>query len=291
LGSFITKGKLLFEPGLWDEDLFWLCGESSHALRQSEVQDNTSFPNGGVYILHNTNSKAIIRCTNFQERPSHADQLHVDLWWRGINIACDAGTYLYSGEDVWRNGLAHTSAHNTVTVNSKDQMKMVSRFTWVDWAQGKALQQNDKLWQGEHNGYYPVTHKRTVHMLDDDRWLIVDHLSGAQSHHYKLHWLLNDFPYSQKDNAICLWPALYKYKIQMGLVEGNSNFSIIRADPKNARGWRSKYYGHKEPAISAMLETDRSQAVFWTFFGFESDSVKLSGDILQINSLELDLRP
>ena len=291
LGSFITKGKLLFEPGLWDEDLFWLCGESSHALRQSEVQDNTSFPNGGVYIIHNINSKAIIRCTDFHERPSHADQLHVDLWWRGINIACDAGTYLYSGEDVWRNGLAHTSAHNTVTVDSKDQMKMVSRFTWVDWAQGKALQQNDKLWQGEHNGYYPVTHKRTVHMLDDDRWLIVDHLSGAQSHHYKLHWLLNDFPYSQKDNAICLWPVLHKYKIQMGLLAGDARISIVRADPKSTRGWRSRYYGHKEPALSAMLEIDRSQAVFWTFFGFESDSVKLSGDILQINSLEIDLRP
>ena len=293
LGSFITKGKLLFKSGMWDEDLFWLCGESSYSLREREIQDKTNFPNGGVYILHNTNSKAIIRCTDFQERPSHADQLHVDLWWRGINIACDAGTYLYSGEDLWRNGLAHTSAHNTITVDSKDQMKMISRFTWVDWAQGKVLQQSEKLWQGEHNGYSPVTHKRTVLMLDDDRWLILDHLSGAQSHHhhhYALHWLLNDFPYTQKDNTICLWPVLHKYKIQMGLLAGSARISIVRADPKSTRGWRSRYYGHKEPALSAMLETEQSQAVFWTFFGFESDSVKLSGDILQINSLDVDLK-
>ena len=76
----------------------------------------------------------------------------------------------------------------------------------------------------------------------------------------------------------------------MGLLAGSARISIVRADPKSTRGWRSRYYGHKEPALSAMLETEQSQAVFWTFFGFESDSVKLSGDILQINSLDVDLK-
>ena len=296
LGSVITKGERMFESGAWDEDLFWLCGTSplsrrERARRRTEPVEvvRASFPNGGTYILRGTNSKAIIRCTDFQERPSHADQLHVDLWMRGINIACDAGTYLYSGEGIWRNGLAHTSVHNTVTVDSRDQMKMISRFVWADWAQGKVLQQTDKLWQGEHNGYNPVTHKRTVLMLDDDRWLVLDHLNGAQPHHYALHWLLNDFPFSQKENTICLWPESDQYKIQMGLVEGNGNFSIVRADSKSTRGWRSKYYGQKEPAISAMLETDQPQAVFWTFFGLEEDQVDLVGNILHVNSLEINL--
>ena len=30
LGWYITKGERLFEPGPWDEDVFWLCGESGH---------------------------------------------------------------------------------------------------------------------------------------------------------------------------------------------------------------------------------------------------------------------
>jgi hypothetical protein len=59
----------------------------------------------------------------------------------GHNIAIDAGTYLYSGEGIWRNGLARTSAHNTVTVDNKDQMTLVSRFTWTNWAKGKVLKQ------------------------------------------------------------------------------------------------------------------------------------------------------
>jgi hypothetical protein len=70
----------------------------------------------------------------------------------------------------------------------------------------------------------------------------------------------------------------------MGLTEGNGNFSIVRADLNSTRGWRSRYYGHKEPAISAMLETNRSQACFWTFFGFESDLLEVKDHSLRINS-------
>jgi asparagine synthase (glutamine-hydrolysing) len=294
LGSFIATRKRLFEFGSWDEDLYWLCGSYSlHTDAASPKQSNQSFSNGGTYIVRNSHSKAVIRCTDYPSRPSHADQLHVDLWWQDKNIACDAGTYLYSGTGIWRNGLAHTGVHNTVVVDSKDQMNMVSRFTWTDWAQGKVLTQKGKLWQGGHNGYSllssRVTHIRTVEMLENDRWLIIDKLNGAQPHHYSLHWLLNDFPFIQKENAIYLWPDSDKYMIRMGLLEGKSKFSIVRGDPHSTRGWRSRYYGHKEPAISAMLETDRPSACFWTFFGFEADSLELTGAVMKINSQTVKL--
>ncbi len=296
MGSFVTKGKKLFESGAWDEDLYWLCGSESLITKvDAPEQSNRSFLNGGVYVLHNANSKAVIRCTDFQERPSHADQLHLDLWWRGNNIACDAGTYLYSGDGIWRNGLAHTCVHNTVVVDSKDQMKMVSRFTWVDWAQGKVLQDDEKKWQGQHNGYThlsdPVTHKRTVFVLDDDRWLVLDHLNGMQPHHYSLHWLFCDAEFGVQQLAAAHKLVLTysdselsesRVNIQMGILAGESRFSVVRADPKSTRGWRSKYYGQKESAISAMLETDQTQAVFWTFFGLENDSVEVKDDGLLV---------
>ena len=298
LGSFLTKGKRLFEDGAWDEDLYWLCGSQSiNAEVNAPEQTNQNFSNGGVYVLRGSQSKAIIRCTDFQSRPSHADQLHVDLWMKGQNIACDAGTYLYSGESPWHNGLAHTSVHNTVIVDSKDQMKLVSRFTWTDWSKGRVLQNNENLWQGEQNGYKPVTHKRTVMMLNDDRWLVVDHLNANEPHHYALHWLLNDSGVQELApvRGLILCPSDNKLsnprvKIQVGTLDGDSTFSIVRADPNSTRGWKSAYYGHKEPAISVMLETDRSQACFWTFFGFESDSIELMGDVLRINSFEINLK-
>ena len=190
---------------------------------------------------------------------------------------------------MWRNGLAHTSAHNTVTVDGKDQMTMLSRFTWTNWSKGKVLKHNENLWQGEHDGYKPVTHKRTVKTLDDDRWLIIDNLTANESHHYALHWLLNDYPFEQKNNSVLLSSDGMKYKVQVGIVEGNGNFSLLRADPNSTRGWRSRYYGHKEPAVSIMLETSQPQVTYWTFFGFENDIVEIEGKSLKVNSQKISL--
>ncbi len=300
LGWYITKKEFLFEPGPWDEDIFWLCGESLTAksakkeerrknLSELRVLSGESFPQGGIYLLRSSNSHALIHCTDYTSRPSHADQLHVDLWIHGHNIAIDAGTYLYSGQPPWRNGLARTSVHNTVTVDNKDQMTMVSRFTWTNWSKGKVLQHNEKLWQGEHDGYKPVTHKRTVMSLEGDRWLVIDDLFAKEPHRYALHWLLNDFPFEQKDNSALLSVDGTKYKVQVGIAEGNSKFSLVRADPNSTRGWRSRYYAHKEPAISLMLEANQSQIVFWTFFGFEDDAVEVVGNELKINSKPISL--
>ena len=300
LGSYLTKGIRFFESGAWDEPLYWLYGSQS---LQSQVdappQTSQVYADGGVSILRGAHSKAIIRCTDFRARPSHADQLHMDLWIRGHNIACDAGTYLYSGEGLWRNGLAHTSVHNTVTVDGQDQMKMVSRFTWTNWSHGKVLKHEENSWQGEHDGYKrlpdPVNHTRMVLSLEGDRWLIVDYLEGRQLHHYALHWLLSDVTYSVQDalqgyasgfGVLLSLPgselSASKILIQLGLTEGNGEFSVVRADPHSTRGWRSRYYGEKEPAISTRLETDQPAVCFWTFFGVDSDKIGLAGNNLEI---------
>ncbi|MBI5823611.1 MAG: alginate lyase family protein [Chloroflexi bacterium] len=302
LGSVITTGERMFESGEWDEDVFWLCGEEFTAkdAKKEERGKNlgdlrvisphyegggeASFPDGGTYILRATNSRAIIHCTDYRSRPSHADQLHVDLLIHGHNIACDAGTYLYSGEGIWRNGLARTSAHNTVTVDGKDQMTLASRFTWTDWAKGKVLQQGENIWVGEHDGYKPVTHKRMVMALEGDRWLVIDHLDANEPHQYILHWLLSDAPFTENKNSIHLKYESSVYKVQTGLLGGEAKFSTVRADPNSTRGWRSRYYGHKEPAVSLLLEADQAHAIFWTFFGLGNDSIETHGNLINIST-------
>lgn len=300
LGWYITKGERLFEPGPWDEDIFWLCGVDPLSLQGRgagvRVQSN-SFPHGGVYLLRSANSHALIRCTDFTSRPSHADQLHVDLWIRGHNIAIDAGTYLYTGEGRrWRNGLAHTSVHNTVTVDGKDQMTLLSRFTWTNWSKGNVLKHEENLWQGEYDSYKPVSHRRTVMALEGDRWLVIDDLAANELHHYALQWLLADFGIQKLASGFGLLLSQptsnlvdAKILVQMGLLEGSGHFSLVRADPNSTRGWRSRYYGHKEPAISVMLETKQPQVTFWTLFGAEGDRVELSGDVLKVNAQSVNL--
>jgi hypothetical protein len=172
LGSVITTGERMFEEGEWDEDVFWLCGdERAKKEERGKKLVGEAFPDGWSSYSSRENSKAVIRCTDFTSRPSHADQLHVDLWIHGHNIACDAGTYLYSGEGIWRNGLARTSAHNTVTVDGKDQMSMASRFTWTDWAKGKVLQHRIISGWGSTMATNPsLTSARSCHWMGIAGW-------------------------------------------------------------------------------------------------------------------------
>ncbi|MBV6465031.1 MAG: hypothetical protein PGMFKBFP_00299 [Anaerolineales bacterium] len=287
MGWYLLHGKRLFDAGAWDESLFWLAGESALKSGRDAAprRADANFPDGGVYILRGESSAAFIRCADYRERPSHADQLHVDLWMRGQNVAVDAGTFLYNGGGLWQNGLARTSVHNTVTVDGADQMLRFSRFTWGEWSRGRVLKQTEREWQGEHDGYarFGVQHIRSVISLEADCWLVVDRLRGDRPHRFSLQWLLNDFPYS-------VMPEVTEIRlksetdiiVRMGLLAGDAQFSLVRGDENSTRGWRSRYYGQKELALSLMLETERADAVFWTFFGFEGDKVSTAGQNLEL---------
>ncbi len=301
-GYYLVNKKRLFKSGDWDEDLFWLFGRQSleSPMEDPIEQISRSFVQGGIYLLRNKNSKVVIRCSDYRERPSHADQLHLDLWWQGENIACDAGTYLYNGAGIWRNGLTHTQVHNTVTVDHLDQMEKFSRFTWSNWAKGEVLTEMNysgiAIWEGKHDGYErlsdPVSHIRTVMMLPDDRWVVLDRLKATQNHQYYLQWLINDFPFEQfsGENKVILWPQTKGFQIKLGIVEGNSEFSIVRASENTTRGWRSHYYGVKEPAISLALESTSSAPTFWTYFGLKHDEITIDEKQLIIKYDERQIR-
>ena len=97
----------------------------------------------------------------------------------------------------------------------------------------------------------------------------------------------NDFPYEQQRNSVLLTLDSGKCKVEVGLADGESAFSIVRGDPSSTRGWRSQHYGDREPALSVLLETDRPRGYFWTFFGFEKDVVHLHGETFKLVSRDL----
>lgn len=109
--------------------------------------------------------------------------------------------------------------------------------------------------------------------FEGNRWLVIDDLESNDPHHYTQHWLLNDVPFLQNKNSLLLSYEAITYKIETGLFSGEGKLSLLRADPNSTYGWRSRYYAHKEPAISLLLEANQPIVQFYTFFGFENDSV------------------
>jgi len=278
LGSCILDRPTALPTGPWDEPARWLCGEkgvphpgSSWVGASSIAHQSNST---GYHRLGTGKSWAMVRAGHYTRRPFQADQLHVDLWWHGLNLARDAGTYLYNGEPPWNNGLAGTAVHNTVMVDRRDQMTRAGRFLWLDWAQasGRAFSTNDSdspdCFEGEHDGYrrLGVKHRRMVQCVTEDAWIIVDDLLGADEHELRLHWLLPDLPFeviagSPFSAVLSAHTAQFRWHVfssspgSAAIIRGGKNVAgdiECKAEDEEILGWESPTYGELCPAISLL---------------------------------------
>jgi len=281
---YLCTGTRCFPPGPWDEDLLWLFGPE--ALESTDAhQERTSLKadQGGYYTLRSTDGVALVRCATYKHRPAQADMLHVDLWWRGQNVALDAGTYSYNAPAPWNNSLAHTAYHNTVTVDGLDQMERVGKFLWLPWVEGKVTRFENSAeerlthWEGEHDGYRrlknPVSHRRAILKLPGEHWVVIDQLKSTGRHNYRLHWLLMDVPYEwdERGGLLALKTEAGPFFVQVGVSAGGRGASLVRADPSSARGWHSPYYYYREPALSLAVSAEKGSCCFWSVFAPEAD--------------------
>jgi hypothetical protein len=185
----------------------------------SQVEGNKRTPPFSIQRLDSRTSVGFFRTARFSNRPSHADQLHFDLWWEGENILKDPGTYRYNASVPWDNALAGTESHNTVTVDNRDQMTRAGKFLWTDWAQseaGESLRIGDG-WRGitaSHDGYrkHGITHTRVVEWNHFDTWVIRDQISSSshsrKPHTLRLQWLLPDaFQADHPEESVWKWTA------------------------------------------------------------------------------------
>ncbi len=221
--------------------------------------------------------RCTLRAARFTGRPSHADQLHVDIWWRRLYIARDAGTYRYNANAPWDNALAGTAVHNTVVVDGKDQMTRAGRFLWLDWAQAEPLETPASR-PGEaasvtarHAGYRRagIIHQRSLAVEPDGKLVVEDLLLPAsmhledQPHTARLHWLFPDWPWaiSQEETGaeFSLQSPHGWIRIQ---IEGTGKLTVVRAGQvltgsetaSPILGWYSPTYGVKEPALAVTAE-------------------------------------
>jgi hypothetical protein len=259
-------GAPCLSSGPWDELSYWL-GLLQPDQSLSEIQ--SSAPG----YLGDAASHGFLRAATFKSRPAHADQLHVDLWWNGVNYAMDAGTFFYNADPPWDNRLSSTAYHNTLTIDGQDQMERTSRFLWLNWAQAIFLPKKiQNITAAEHNGYRKLAlkHRRTMEHPASNQWIITDsilnlsHINSERSYSAQLHWLLPDSEFTLEENGLAL-------KLPFGLVrlkieteaEINSScqlldLSIFRAgellagsaQPSPLHGWVSPTYGLKQPALS-----------------------------------------
>ena len=294
---YLRTGARRYHAGPWDEDLLWLFGPQAvktpvEPLPRIDLRADI----GGCYTLRSQVGFAFTRCTTFRDRPAQADMLHMDVWWKGRNIALDAGTYSYNAPEPWNNPLARTAYHNTVTVDNRDQMERIRKFLWLPWLQsqvsgyGRTTKGSLAYWEGMHNGYQrirsPANHCRGILRIGEEHWLVLDRLWSEDMHTYRLHWLLLDCPYEWQEErgTLLLDTPAGDYRVQLAEREREGKYSLVRADSESPRGWRAPYYNYREAALSLALECSGRAAFFWTLLGPQPTVVTYSEGLLRIES-------
>ena len=272
--SFIGNGQALFPHGPWDEELVWMNGMDAlgaKAIAAPEPEADLDAVVGGYYTIRSKDSWLMMKGGKYRDRPCHADQLHVDGWWKGINILCDPGTYSYNAPPPFDEGFSATRHHNTVVVDGRDQMTRLSRFLWGDWADAE-IRRTQKTWpevrelQGRHDGYdrSGVSHRRLVAQIDADVWIVVDDVIGQGSHECRLHWVTPDFPFNLQESGVARL-SLPEGEVSIRLAcSAAAQFDCVRAGQRASgknhlaadrdRGWISRYYAQRDPALSFVLQ-------------------------------------
>jgi hypothetical protein len=232
----LTLGKKTradFEDGIW-------FGNSSSSSETEETRPSAVrlFPDGGFAGIRQNNSLLFFRCGSHRDRPSQADNLHLDLWYGGKNILRDAGSYKYnaSPEDV--RFFFGTESHNAVMLNGADQMLKGPRFVWLHWSQALSLEvwedENAFILSGEISAFRHqaagIRHKRTIRAFKSHpEWEIQDVFSGDSGSMKTL-----------------LWHPGPDFHTDFLLEVRDENGKILLAEER--QGWYSGFYGQKEAA-------------------------------------------
>lgn len=275
--------------GPWDEELMWFFGPNaldtphSQSPPRADRKYPRSFPTSGLHVLRSApDTFAVMRCGSVTDRFGQADQLHVDLWRNGINVAIDGGSYCYNDELAYHRWFMGTASHNTVSVDGHDQMLLARRFKWLYWTKADLVDIEDRRLTGRQHGYarLGVIHERSLCQLDHG-WRIVDTLQRRDTspRTFRLHWLLLDSRYHLDQTSTNHWqltlgaPALpFKVSIEC-LIEGApqaAQLDVKRAETSPAPvGWQSRYYGQRLPALSVICTVRSDQPLrFRTTFDF-----------------------
>ena len=262
--SIASRGERLYPPGPWDEEAAWLLGPRKLDVPvRSPNRTSVSFPSSGYHILRGrgSGSFAAFRCGTVHERFSQIDMLHLDVWWRGQNVLIDPGSYLYNGPTEWHNHFYRTASHNTAMIDGQDQMLHHRKWKNLYWTNARLLRFEDRggyaVCEGEHYGYRrqrdQCVHRRSVVLVKDELWIVVDTFTGEGEHSVRLHWLGGDFPYSHEPGggSLQLHTPSGDFIIHALNIDGEPlPATVLSGSEQPIRGWQSRYYGEKTPVPS-----------------------------------------
>ncbi len=193
LFSVLLEERYLDLQAFSCENLDWLFTkkEQERAKRKPLYQAPCSacFRMGGYTILRSRDRRILIGIDHGPlgfgriAAHGHADALSFQLFADGQAVFADPGTYIYHCDRESRDAYRKTEAHNTVSIDGKDQSEMLGAFLWGKRARCKLVEFKEMDGQvtltAQHDGYRPIVHTRQFVYTGGASLQITDRFPGA----------------------------------------------------------------------------------------------------------------
>lgn len=238
LASALFLDRRAFRPGPWDALADWLGVALPPVIEPLPAE--AIFADGGYAVLRHGEAMAMLRFPRFRFRPSQADALHLDLWYRGENLLRDGGSFSYNADTEWIDYFGGVASHNTVQFDGAPQMPRLSRFLLGDWLETEASGAKPNGFTASYRSRNGWRHCRSVVL--DAHLTVTDDLSGFKRE-ARLRWRL----------------APGDWRIEGDTVTNSRHCLTIRSDaPLSlvlAEGWESRHYLEKTslPVVEAII--------------------------------------
>jgi Heparinase II/III-like protein/Heparinase II/III N-terminus len=204
------------------------------------------FIKGGYYVIREAETITFVRCGNHKDRPLQADNLHVDIWYKGENIMIDAGSYKYNTDERTARYFSGTESHNTVMLDDKDQMLKGGRFIWYHWTQCKEVTTDENYTAYIFSGTIRtftylnkhILHKRTIIKKKGiAEWEVRDELMHT--------------PRNTTMHQLWHSPMTNPYPPTLSSKNDEKKIAVLREE-----GWASSLYGQKEKTQQYRISTE-----------------------------------
>jgi uncharacterized heparinase superfamily protein len=186
----------------------------------------------------------------------HADALSIWLSIDDEYFLIDAGTYAYHSHPEWRAFFRSTAAHNTASVDGRNQSEMAGRFLWSAKATARLLRFDDSSGaitiEAEHDGYErlpePVTHRRTVHFWHTNGHLSIDdNFRCCGRHDIELFFHMHEDAAILSVHNGAVEVGWRQYRVLFSSPDHDACWEIFSGSDNPKLGWRSRHFNRKQP--------------------------------------------
>jgi len=287
--ALVQRPELQVGPA--PEEAVWMLGESAlrnpqspihnqSAIRnpQSAMAASAALPDTGYFVSRSAAGDHIVVDAGphgYQNGGhSHADALSLTASLGGVPLLIDPGTGCYTTDPALRDRLRSTAFHNTLTVDDRPQSQSDGPFHWSQVANGRLIRwrTNERFdfFDGAHDGYNPIEHRRRVFVLHGDLVVVADLVDGAGAHRSAVHWHLDPGWTVELHGRRAELTRADRKAVRVGFTVPQGLLEQFSADAETGLGWHSPIYGRMEPTTTLRV-SHGAAAPFWMVSVFDLD--------------------